>query len=119
MVGKHAMMIAERVLMLFVGGTEVGVPIRIFAPVEDEECWSCRAEIHWPDEVRGETLYGIDAVQALYLTLLAVGCHLYMSDAHKEGRLRSGEPGSGYGFPVLKMMRDELIGYDAHFDGNG
>lgn len=50
--------------------------------------------------------------------MLAIGSRLYMSDGHKEGRLRSGEPGSGYGFPVLKMMRHELIGDDAQFDGN-
>ncbi|MFG1246215.1 DUF6968 family protein [Xanthobacter flavus] len=112
------MMIAERVLMLTQDGTEVAVPVRIFAPVEGKEDWSCRTEIHWPEGGRVETIYGIDTVQALYLSLLAIGSRLYMSDAHKEGRLRSGEPGSGYGFPVLKMMRHELIGYDAHFDGN-
>lgn len=55
-------------------------------------------------------------MQALYLTLQMVGARLYMSDAHKEGRLRWGEPGMGYGFPLPKMMRDDLIGDDARFD---
>ncbi|MFG1224680.1 DUF6968 family protein [Xanthobacter wiegelii] len=112
------MMIAERVLMLTQDGTEVAVPVRIFAPVEEKDCWSCRSEIHWPEGGRADTIYGLDAVQALHLTLQAIGSRLYMTDAHKEGRLRSGEPGSGYGFPVLKMMRNELIGDDARFDGN-
>lgn len=112
------MMIAERVLMLAQDGIEVAVPVRIFAPVDEKDCWSCRAEIHWPEGVRVDTIYGLDSVQALHLTLQFTGHRIYASDAHKEDRLRWGEPGSGYGFPVLKMMRDELIGDDARFDGN-
>lgn len=113
------MMIAERRLLLYVDGAEVGVRVRVFSPVEGSLDWSCRAEICWPDEMEEVTLYGIDAVQALCLALQTVGARLYMSDAHKQGRLRWSEPGTGYGFPVPKMMRDELIGDDARFDGNG
>ncbi|WP_029556812.1 hypothetical protein [Xanthobacter sp. 91] len=112
------MMIAERVLMLTQDGTEVPVHVRIFAPVEGTVDWSCRAEIHWPEGLAVSTTYGLDSAQALHLTLQAIGSRLYMSDAHKEGRLRWGEPGSGYGFPIIKMLRHELIGDDARFDGN-
>ncbi|MBB6308619.1 DUF6968 family protein [Xanthobacter tagetidis] len=112
------MMIAERLLLLFVDGAEVGVPVRISAPVAAAKDWSCHFAIHWPDGVRDDTVYGIDAVQALFLTMQMVGAQLYMSDAHSEGRLRWCEPGGGYGFPVPKAMRDELIGDDARVDGN-
>jgi len=64
-----------------------------------------------------ERLHGVDAMQALILTLQMIGDRLHFSDYHKTGRLYFETPGSGYGFPVPKNARDLLIGDDARFDG--
>lgn len=46
-----------------------------------------------------------------------VGTDIYTSDYHASGKLRWGEPGTGYGFPVPSSIRDLLIGDDKKFFG--
>ncbi|WP_296585187.1 hypothetical protein [Xanthobacter sp.] len=111
------MVIAERTLYVDVEGADVEVMARLFAPVFEVGSWSCLTEIHWPDGVQAFTAYGFDAMQAIYLGLEVIGIHLYLSDEHKSGRLRWGDPGKGYGFPVPYNLREDLIGDDAHFAG--
>lgn len=112
------MIIAVRILKVQQGPAIIPVPISIQAPVEDPlRGWRCAYEIGWPDKPRYSAGYGIDAVQALHLTLQKIGIELYTSEAHEEGRLWFDRPGSGYGFPVPKNVRDLLIGDDARFEG--
>ena len=112
------MLIATRILKF--GGPEnaIDIPIRIFAPQAGPESgWFCRYEIAWPHGLAAKKAWGFDAVQAVYLTLQAIGADIYFSEYHKSGRLMLDRPGKGYGFPVPKNARDLLVGDDAVFDG--
>jgi hypothetical protein len=42
----------------------------------------------------------------------SVALALYTSEHHKLGRLYWQKPGRGYGFPIPKPARDELVGDD-------
>jgi hypothetical protein len=55
---------------------------------------------------------GYDAVQAMVLAFQMVGSRLYANEEHKAGKLYLVEPGRGYGFPVIRSERDQLIGDD-------
>jgi hypothetical protein len=98
-------------------GTEISVPIQLFAPEGEEKHWSCRFTIGWPNGVYSGAGHGVDQVQALYLALQTVGMRLYFSDYHKTGRLYFEKPGTGYGFPVPRNARDLLVGDDKRFEG--
>ncbi|MBB4051796.1 hypothetical protein GGR20_001438 [Devosia subaequoris] len=41
-----------------------------------------------------------------------IAVHLYASQYHAKGKLRWGEPGMGYGFPMPVVGYDSLIGED-------
>ena len=106
------MIIAKRVLTLRNEAGERAVPIRIYAPEEENGGhWVCRYEIEWPDHTVKRFGVGIDAVQALVLALQIIGAELYTSPAHEAGRLSWAE-GSGYGFPLAKSVRDLAVGED-------
>lgn len=109
------MKIAERVLRICRESTDVEVPIRIFAPERDGSSWACRYEIGWPGASKTRSMSGFDSVQALFLTLQAIGAELYSSEHHQSGRLVWEKEGGGYGFPVPKTIRDLLVGDDAIF----
>lgn len=113
------MQIAARSLILRTGDALVEIPIRIFVPQleSDGRGWQCRYEIDWPHKQRLSAGHGVDAVQALQLTMQKIGTELYASDYHKSGKLYFDQPGAGYGFPVPKSARNLLIGEDAKFDG--
>ena len=112
------MLIAKRELEYVTEtGTALPVPVLLYAPENNGKDWGCRYTIGWPNGVEARTGYGIDAVQALVLTLQSIGTSLYSSDYHKSGRLKWGDPNDGYGFPVPKNARDMLIGYGKRFDG--
>lgn len=114
------MIIAERELdYVSQSGKTIPVPVRLYAPEGSGKHWSCRFTIAWPDEVKESTTYGVDQFQAIILTLQMIGSRLYLGDHHQSGNLYFELPGSGYGFPVPKIMRDVLIGDDKRFDGEG
>ncbi|BAF89511.1 conserved hypothetical protein [Azorhizobium caulinodans ORS 571] len=102
-----AIMIASRTLKVREADEEVDLPIRIYAPRQDNGCWACRIEIDWPDEPMARDAYGHDSAQALHHGLQMVGIHLYVSGYHEDGLISFLEPGfKGYGFPVTKNVRD-------------
>lgn len=109
------MTIASRILKLQTSTTDTEIPVRIFAPKQNESTWSCRYEIDWPHGQWSHDAVGFDAAQALVLALQMAGTAIYTSDYHKDGRLSWGEPGRGYGFPVPHGIRDMLVGDDARF----
>ena len=111
------MIIAERTLEYVVQDGQVfQVPVSLHSPEHNNKDWGCRYTIGWPNGVESQIAYGIDAVQALVLTLQTIGASLYASDYHKSGGLKWAEPNDGYGFPVPKTIRHLLIGYDSRFD---
>jgi len=109
------MLIATRVLRLrrSIGVTEI--PVRIFAPEQQDIDWTCRFEVEWPDGIWTMAAGGVDAVQALELALKLIGAQLYASDHHRSGNLMWQEAGKGYGFPVPNGIRDLLVGDDKKF----
>jgi hypothetical protein len=106
------MIIAERMLKLRGASEDVPVPVRIFAPRQDNDAWACRWEIHWPDRQRASEMFGFDSTQSLILALQTVGSELYASNEHKSGRLSWFESRTGYGFPVPPNLRHILAGDD-------
>jgi hypothetical protein len=104
--------IARRNLTIDVEGREFEVPITIERPVDRQDHWRCAFEIRWPHRTRRGQGNGIDAVQALVTALQMIGAELYASGAHKSGKLKWHEPGSGYGFPLHPMLRDDAEGLD-------
>jgi hypothetical protein len=113
---EAAMLLGTRVLHVKRRTGTVEVPVRLSVPVEDELGWKCRYDIGWPGKVRSSAAWGIDALQAVHLTMQKIASELYASRYHKEGRLSWGE-GGGYGFPMPKNGRDLLVGYDKEFNG--
>lgn len=109
------MLIASRLLRLRSQKGDVDIPIRIFAPEEDQGAWKCRYEIDWPEGTRTSGAVGFDSVQAIVLTFQKIGSEIYGSGYHKSGDLMWEKPGNGYGFPVPHNARDWLEGDDAVF----
>jgi hypothetical protein len=108
------MLIATRTLRLRQpANTEIA--IRIFAPVQESNSWSCKIEVDWPDGTVALPIGGVDSIQALDLALRVVGAQLYASDHHASGNLVWEEPGKGYGFPVPTNIRDLLVGDDKRY----
>lgn len=88
------------------------VDVTISNPSERNGSWLCRYDIGWPDGSRGDEIWGADALQAIYLCLQAVALTLYASDYHRTGSLYWQRPGDGYGFPMPKAGRMDLVGDD-------
>lgn len=109
------MTIAARMLKLRRTTGDIEIPVRIFAPEQQDMDWSCRIEIGWPEGMRAIAVSGVDAVQALELAMKIIGVHLYTSDHHASGNLMWEEPGKGYGFPVTNGIRDMLVGDDKRY----
>ena len=106
------MIIASRALTLRRNQQNIGIPIRLFAPIEGEHGWFCGYEIDWPEGQEARKAWGIDSVQALVLALQMIGTDIYTSSYHASGNLGFEGPGQGYGFPVPSTLRDLLIGND-------
>jgi hypothetical protein len=98
------MVIGTRVLTLRTEAGEVPVPVTLHGPVEDHLGWGCRYEIGWPAGPVTQTIYGIDALQAVDLAMQKVGADLHGSEAHAEGRL-SMAGRKGYGFRMSRRLR--------------
>lgn len=111
------MLIGTRVLTLRTNTGDLPVSVSIFVPAEEGGAWQCRYAIGWPDGLRESAASGVDALQALHLTMQKIAVDLYGSDAHREGRLSRPGQGAGYGFPMPKGGRDLLVGFDREFDG--
>lgn len=103
---------------LFIRGEtgDTPVEIRLHQPehlVEDiGKSWGCRFEIDWPDRTKSMVIHGVDALQALILSMMCVGVHLYVSEYHDDGVLYAPGREGGYGFPVTQNIRDVLVGSD-------
>jgi len=106
------MIIATRVLALRQSSGDRPVSITIHAPIEGDRCWECRFEIGWPEGTRDVVVRGFDGVQALYLAMERIAVELYGSPHHHSGNLYWGKPGQGYGFPMPKAGREDLVGED-------
>jgi hypothetical protein len=110
------MEIAARTLTLRDGDKNIDIPIRVFAPKEQgPRAWSCHYEIDWPEGREARDAWGSDSVQAIFLTLQAIGTDIYTSYYHKSGHLFHGAPGHGYGFPVPVSLREFLVGDDKKY----
>jgi hypothetical protein len=109
------MLIATRVLKFHQGGSEIEIPVRLFAPEQENGAWQCRYEIDWPHGRWAHAASGSDAVQALFIAMQLAGATIYASDYHSSGHLTWGRPGRGYGFPVPVTVRDMLVGDDKKF----
>lgn len=109
------MVIATRVLKLEGANGDVAIPIRVFAPEREDNAWSCRYQIDWPEGTQDMTAGGADSMQALVIALKMIGADLYSSSYHRSGKLMFDASGGGYGFPVVTTMRDLLQGDDAKY----
>jgi len=88
------------------------VVISISDPREVQGSWVCQYQVGWPDQIAEDDIWGADAIQALYLTMQALALTVYASSYHKSGRLYWDKPGTGYGFPMPKAGRNDLVGRD-------
>ena len=109
------MIIAERLLKLREGQADTDVGVRVLLPERDQNAWSTRYEIDWPEGKREGAAVGCDSVQSLLFALKMIGAEIYTSDYHESGSLKWNEFGDGYGFPVPQNRRDLLQGDDAKF----
>jgi hypothetical protein len=109
------MVIASRVLTLRDADAEIEIPIRIFAPEQKDDGWTCRYEIDWPEGTQTMGAGGADSVQALVIAMQMIGADIYSSNYHKMGKLVFDARGKGYGFPVVSSLRDLLEGDDAKY----
>lgn len=108
-------MIGNRILVVETADGTKEVEVRLMQPEPWGNAWRCRYSIGWPEGLREGRAGGSDALQALHIALQAIGAELYGSAYHDEGKLYWFRPGEGYGFPVPKTMREDLIGYDKEF----
>lgn len=92
--------IAGRILTMRIGRRDVEVPATVYAPVDNGDHWRFDFTIDWPDKPRHGHGNGIDSAQALMIVLRFVGVELYVSNAHKAGKLKCPERRAGYGFPL-------------------
>ena len=105
------MIIAERVIQVS-GSDKTDVLVRIFSPKKQQKDWSCQYEIDWPDQLITRKIHGVDSAQALVLAIYMVGTELYSSSYHKQGRLTLDGKKGDFGFPVPKLIRDDVPGYE-------
>jgi hypothetical protein len=88
------------------------VPVTLSTPTESRGTWTCIYEIAFPEGTHADAIGGIDPIQALYLAMEAVALALYASPHHKAGRLYWEKSGDGYGFPMPRAGRKDLVGED-------
>ena len=106
--------IAVRHYSLLENGTRSDVSARIFKPEPDPDGqnYRCRFPIEWPIGVKHLHASGVDAIQALILTLNMMRAYVNTCQAAKEGRLVWLKPGGGFGLPVPRGIEDILQGDD-------
>ena len=111
------MLIGTRLLTVRHLGDERIVPISLFLPEQVGQSWDCRYEIGWPDGPVKSFAGGNDAIAAIFAAIEKIGMELHMSRFHHERTMSWMQPWEGYGFPLPKGARDELIGDDQRFYG--
>ena len=111
------MIVGNRVMTVSKDGREYQVPIRLYLPKPDGQYWDCHYEIDWPEGKIESFAGGNDAIAALHAAINKIGMELYMSRYHHERTMWWLKPWVGYGFPLPKGARDELIGDDQRFYG--
>ena len=90
------MEIASRILVLRNGTESIRIPVRVFAPRQQEpRVWCCQYQIEWPEGNETREMWGVDSIQALVLTLQAIGSDIYTSSYHKAGRPSFRDAGTG------------------------
>jgi hypothetical protein len=111
------MIIGSRTLTVQHNGQDREVIVSLYLPEKVGASWDCRYEISWPDEPVRSFAGGNDAIAAIFGAIEKVGMELYMSRYHHERSMTWLNPWIGYGFPLPKGARDELIGDDQRFYG--
>ena len=107
------MTIAVRALTIVIDGKPQKIAVRLEAPRESPDGgWYCDYTIEWPSDPRHAAGWGVDAFQAIQLTMERIGLDLYTNPYHSARELVWEKPGDGYGFPVPRMIRGDLIGSD-------
>ena len=79
--------IAERRLELRVGGTTVEVLVKLGRPEPSGEDWHCPYEIWFGNLCRNMAMHGIDAMQALQLSIATLDVELEQGAKKRGGRL--------------------------------
>lgn len=111
------MIIGSRTLCVRHEGRLRDVLISLHLPVKAGKSWDCRYEIGWPDAPVSSFAGGNDAIAAIFAAIEKIGMELHMSRYHHERTMSWLAPWEGYGFPLPKGARDELIGDDQRFYG--
>ncbi|MGV3574570.1 MAG: DUF6968 family protein [Devosia sp.] len=111
------MVIGTRMLVVQYLGEDYGVPISLFLPEQIGQSWDCRYEIGWPDGTAKSFAGGNDAIAAIFAAIEKIGMELHLSRYHHQRTMSWMPPWEGYGFPLPKGARDELIGDDQRFYG--
>ena len=106
--------IAVRQFSLVENGQRSDVTVRVFQPEPDPDGpdYRCEFQIEWPSGIKQRHAFGVDAIQALILSLDLLGAYINTSQAVKEGKLVWLEPGGGFGLPVPRNIEDILQGDD-------
>ena len=104
--------IATRRLTLRLEGVTQTVDVDLHAPEPERNAWICRFTIGWPEGSDAGEAGGFDSIQALFLAMHAIASRLYTSPHHQAGRLAWQKAGDGYGFPISRGGREELVGED-------
>ena len=113
------MLLGTRTLFVTTEKGDRAVAVTVFMPEQvAEHVWDCRYEIDWPEGRVSSHMQGNDALHALHLVQMKIGSELYMSRYHHERKLWWLKPWVGYGFPLPKGARDELIGDDQRYYGD-
>lgn len=108
------MIICSGMLIHRYEGHDFPVEVRFHecTPLANGTGYACVWEVVWPNRVYDARAEGSDTCHALYLAFCMAGSYLYASEAHEAGELFWMEPGSGFGFPVPRNVRHELVGMD-------
>jgi hypothetical protein len=99
--------IAERQLSLITENGEVrNIVVRIGKPEPDpnQGNFSCEYRISGIEKDRAERVYGLDAFQALQLTLWFISTTLNHYQQEANGRIYWQEPGDDMGFPEPRSL---------------
>src|ERR1700690_2577747 len=104
--GTVEALIAERQLTLVTDEGEVReIMVRIGkpGPSPDRECFSCEFQISGFGDSKARRIYGVDAFQALQLTLWMISTMLNHYREEAKGRIYWQKPGDDMGFaaPVV------------------
>jgi hypothetical protein len=75
------------------------VSVEIGKPYADDRCWTCQVRISYGEKIVHQEIHGVDAFQALELTLKMIPTFLRHSDELPLGRMYAFEKGDDMGFP--------------------